>query len=208
MQPEPSTTIPGGALPAKRPTGRGLHGRPQDCVSATQPIASSAREYNPTFLVIPEKGEAMVDQVVRIGVQSVVIHNGEILLGQRCGAFANGTWGLPGGHLEVGETILQAAARELFEETGISAENLRLFCVTDPNPDSNYHMQIGVEVRTYRGHPQIMEPHKCSALDFFRINDLPAPMFVSSVDVIRNYVEGSFYLGPVRTASSLDREER
>lgn len=33
-----------------------------------------------------------------------------------------GTWGFPGGHVELGETAAEAAARELLEETGVVAE--------------------------------------------------------------------------------------
>jgi ADP-ribose pyrophosphatase YjhB (NUDIX family) len=39
---------------------------------------------------------------------------------------AIGKWGFPGGMQELGETILAAAARELHEETGITAEPLRV----------------------------------------------------------------------------------
>lgn len=38
------------------------------------------------------------------------------------------TWELPGGHREVGETILAAAKRELFEETGALAFELQVIC--------------------------------------------------------------------------------
>jgi len=51
-----------------------------------------------------------------------------VLLAQRAKgpSPAIGKWGFPGGMQELGETILAAAARELHEETGISAEPLRV----------------------------------------------------------------------------------
>ena len=51
---------------------------------------------------------------------------------------AIGKWGFPGGMQELGETILAAAARELHEETGISAEPVRVvdaFDVIGKEPD-------------------------------------------------------------------------
>ena len=39
------------------------------------------------------------------------------------------TWEIPGGHREAGESILDAARRELFEETGARAFDLRPVCV-------------------------------------------------------------------------------
>lgn len=54
-----------------------------------------------------------------VGVGAVVIRDGKILLVKRGVAPSKGLWAIPGGSLELGETIQQAAEREIFEETGM-----------------------------------------------------------------------------------------
>ncbi len=56
------------------------------------------------------------------GVSVVVVRDGKVLLVKRANPRAFGLWSLPGGHVEMGEPVRQAALRELAEETGISAE--------------------------------------------------------------------------------------
>jgi 8-oxo-dGTP diphosphatase len=136
---------------------------------------------------------AQKQPIVRVGVQVIVARAGTILLGQRAGAFQAGTWGLPGGHLEIKESFVEAARRELREETGLNARILRVFCLTDSLPESNHHMQVGVEVLDYDGEARIMEPARCSALRFFPIDSLPSPIFISSTGVLRNYLAGTFH---------------
>lgn len=54
-------------------------------------------------------------------VLAVVVNAGQVLLVQRANPPDAGLWGFPGGKVEYGETLLQAAERELLEETGIRA---------------------------------------------------------------------------------------
>lgn len=61
-----------------------------------------------------------LQQFPRLGASACVWKAGKVLLVQRAKAPV-GLWSLPGGQVEWGETALAAAARELMEETGITA---------------------------------------------------------------------------------------
>lgn len=57
------------------------------------------------------------------GVSVCVVRDGRVLLAQRAkNDRLKGLWSLPGGHVELGETLRDAALRELMEETGVAAE--------------------------------------------------------------------------------------
>ncbi|HVY20396.1 MAG TPA: NUDIX domain-containing protein [Bauldia sp.] len=60
-----------------------------------------------------------------LGVSALVVDGTRVLLVKRGKAPLKGCWSLPGGHLETGETLAAAAAREVAEETGIAARGLR-----------------------------------------------------------------------------------
>ena len=57
--------------------------------------------------------------VPRVAVGALVIKAGAVLLVKRGKAPSDGKWAIPGGSVELGETLQQAAEREIFEETGI-----------------------------------------------------------------------------------------
>lgn len=59
-----------------------------------------------------------------LGAIAVVLKEDQVILVQRGKAPSKGMWGFPGGHVELGETAMQAAERELLEETGVSAQAL------------------------------------------------------------------------------------
>lgn len=59
-----------------------------------------------------------------VGVLAVVRRGDDVLIVQRGRAPSAGRWGFPGGVQELGETVLEAAVRELAEETSVVAEAL------------------------------------------------------------------------------------
>lgn len=66
-----------------------------------------------------------------VGVGGVVIHRGRVLLIRRGGEPLKGEWSLPGGLVELGEELAEAARRELKEETGLDVEPLEILTVFD-----------------------------------------------------------------------------
>ena len=88
----------------------------------------------------------------------VIIENdkGEILLQKRRD---NGCWAILGGGMEIGETFIEAAKREVYEEAGIEIDELKLFgiysgedgIITYPNGDICCVTGIVFKTNVYRG---------------------------------------------------------
>lgn len=58
----------------------------------------------------------------RVAVGAVVIHDGQVLLVKRGKPPAHGQWAIPGGSVNLGETLQAAAEREVMEETGVRVQ--------------------------------------------------------------------------------------
>lgn len=58
----------------------------------------------------------------RVAVGAIVIRDGRVLLVKRSKPPGEGLWAIPGGRVELGETLQQAAEREIMEETGLTIQ--------------------------------------------------------------------------------------
>ncbi|WP_142850005.1 NUDIX hydrolase [Telmatospirillum sp. J64-1] len=65
------------------------------------------------------------------GVGAVVWRGGQVLLVRRANPPRQGSWTLPGGAQDLGETVFEAARREVLEETGVECEVTDLAAVVD-----------------------------------------------------------------------------
>lgn len=80
-------------------------------------------------------------------VSAVVVDDDRLLLVRRGRGRAQGSWGVPGGAVQVGETLVEAVVRELAEETGIEGVCGPLLGVTELLEDADGPHQV---ILTYR----------------------------------------------------------
>ena len=138
--------------------------------------------------------------VVRLTVSAVAHRaddDGAILLMQRAD---NGHWGLPGGHVDPGESVTEAAAREVREETGWQVEVGRLIGVySDPahqtigrdgDADRPQLVNLCFSARVIGDPGEPTTPHETLATGFFAPNDLPQPFVPIHVMRIEDAARG------------------
>lgn len=112
------------------------------------------------------------------------VHSGRIVLIRRRNPPEG--WALPGGFVEPGETVEQAAAREAFEETGLRVERLRQFHVySDPARDPRGHTVSVVFTAGASGEPCAGDDAKSAA--WFDLDNLPGPLAFDHHQIIMDF---------------------
>jgi ADP-ribose pyrophosphatase len=122
----------------------------------------------------------------RVAVGAVVFHNDKVLLVLRGQAPAKGMWAIPGGSVELGETLQAAAEREVMEETGLrvkAGEVVYLFDAIqrDASGAVKYHYVILDLLAEALNPDQPLHPSDdVTDAGWFTLNELEAPeLYVS-----------------------------
>jgi 8-oxo-dGTP diphosphatase len=115
----------------------------------------------------------------------VVVRDERVLVGMRRSGVQPGTWGLPGGHIEFGETWAACARREVREETGLELTDSRRVETTETfAPDGSGHeITVFLEGRA-RGELRNASPSETARWEWHRWDALPAPL-VRSLAALR-----------------------
>ncbi|KAH7391535.1 NUDIX hydrolase domain-like protein [Cadophora sp. MPI-SDFR-AT-0126] len=120
---------------------------------------------------------------VRVGVGVFILastselpSNPVFLVGKRIGSHGAGTYALPGGHLEFGETPEECAAREVLEETGLKISNIRFLTATNDVMEKDGKHYITLFVVGVRDdedqEPEVLEKEKCEGWDWINWKEL------------------------------------
>ena len=139
---------------------------------------------------------------VGAGFGVMLMRGGKILLGKRhsnpekadSALRGEGTWTMPGGKLEFGESFEEGARREVREETGIELQKVEVFCVNNDKNEHAHFVTVGLCSDSFTGEPKVLEPDEIVEWRWFPIEALPRPLFSPSAKLIENYTKKSFYL--------------
>lgn len=140
----------------------------------------------------------MLKHTRRVGVNILLIKDNKILLARRTNThWADGMLGIPGGHLEEGESARQAAVREIEEELGLHIAQDRLVAYSTVFMRTNYEYVIQefyVELFEIEN-PVNKETDKCSELVWCAPDNLPADVQdIFEVIIQQGFISGERYL--------------
>jgi len=141
---------------------------------------------------------------VTVGV--IVVKDGKVLLEKR-GTYKgkpileSGKWAIVGGYMDRDEGLVDAAKREVFEETGWKIENVKLFRMVDnpdrPNDDNRQNVNM-----VFMANPVSQDPlnsEEVTELKWFDLDNLPpkeeiAFDFYDSLELYKKYLKEKFLL--------------
>ncbi len=132
----------------------------------------------------------MTENRPKVGLAAIIIKDEKVLLGKRKNAHGSGSWCFPGGHLEFGESWEDCARRETMEETGIDIKNIRFATATNDifSTEEKHYITIVMLADYDFGEVKIMEPEKCEHWTWFAWDELPAPLFIPTQNLLKaNY---------------------
>lgn len=127
---------------------------------------------------------------LKVAVYLFLIKDDKILLARRFQTgWQDGNYGVPAGHLEAGEGVIDALLRETKEESDVilKPEDVEL---THTMHRQGRYIDLFFTAKKWSGEPQIMEKDKCDDMQWFPLANLPENMVPSVRFAIESYQKG------------------
>jgi 8-oxo-dGTP diphosphatase len=126
----------------------------------------------------------MENQIPRLGSAVLVEKDGKFLLGKRNKKNAFGLWVIPGGKVRYGETIKEAAIREIKEETNLDIELVKYLGHEEIiNLKGDYHTIVFFHLAKPK-HDNLNAAEDISDAKFFTLEEIKQLETVKSVEII------------------------
>lgn len=106
--------------------------------------------------------------------------------------WADGMWTVPSGHVEKGESVVEAAIKETKEEAGVivKAEDLTFVhshAVTDE------YINFYFTATKWEGEPYLAEPEKCSEVSWVKLSEIPGDTIFQIRSLIQSIEKGIYF---------------
>ncbi len=133
--------------------------------------------------------------LLKSAVHVFFLRGEEVLLLRRANTgYADGEYSVPAGHLEGGETVRAAAAREAAEETGLQLDEAQVSVVGVMHRKSDdERIDFFVAVTEWAGEPHNAEPQKCDDLRWFPLAALPENTIPYVRQALANVAAGRWF---------------
>ncbi len=95
-------------------------------------------------------------------------------------------WAIPGGFVDYGESLEDAAKREAKEETSLNVELIKQFhTYSDPKRDKRFHTISTVYIAKAKGEPRAADD--AVEVGIFNIDNFPEPIVFDHKEILRDY---------------------
>ena len=127
---------------------------------------------------------------IGVGCGAVILNkNNEILLQLRNKAPEKEYWSIPGGKVEMFETLEEAIKREVKEETDVNVEVIECLgiCNHIVTNEETHWVSPSFLCKIVEGEPKIMEPTKHLDMKWFSLDNLPEKLTITTKDAVSNF---------------------
>lgn len=130
-----------------------------------------------------------------VAVHLFFLHNQQVLLLRRFNTgYEDGNYSVVAGHVDAGETVINAAIREANEEIGITLtpQNIEVVHVMNRKSEDE-RIDFFMAVKHWTGEITNKEPHKCDELSWFPMASLPDNIIPYVRSALESYQNGILF---------------